>query len=391
MLNCVSVYTYEIDDSTAALEEIRAQLDKKIVLLEHTIGILMCHPEFITSGVARHICEKLPFDVVGITTAAQAVNKEAGDLILTIFVMTSDDVCFKTGVTGDLEENIDEPIKTAVEGITTGMSGSPGLALIFPPLIFKYSGDSYVNAMQKSIPNVPIFGAITTDDTLTFHLSETIYKGENSKTTMPFILCYGNINPRFVVGTFPENKIMPNKGEITKSNGAIVSEINNINAYKYFESNGFVDRGNLAKSLNLVPFEIYQKKRADYDGIPVIRGIASFTEDGAAIFRGDVDEGSTFTMLISEEDNVLLATRQKIGQLNDLSDVNGALLFSCIGRRMMTMRSNPLVELETVINTINDEIPFSMGYVSGEISPTLVKNGIPTNRYHNYSLVILVI
>jgi len=125
--------------------------------------------------------------------------------------------------------------------------------------------------------------------------------------------------------------------------------------------------------------------------MPVIRGIASFTEDGAAIFRGDVDEGSTFTLLISEADNVLLATRQKIEQLNDLSEVNGALLFSCIGRRMMTMRNNPLMELETVGNTIRDGIPFSMGYASGEISPTLVRNGIPTNRFHNYSLVILVV
>ncbi|MCL2705469.1 MAG: FIST C-terminal domain-containing protein [Spirochaetaceae bacterium] len=392
MLKCASVYTCEIDDAATAFEEISAQLDEKIVLLKNSVGILMCHPEFVASGVVKHICEKLPFDLAGITTAAQAVNEKADDLILTIFVMTADDVCFKTGVTGGLEENLDDPIKTAVDEVNTGMSKPPSLAIIFSPLIFKYSGDLFVSAVQKSIPNVPIFGAIATDDTLTFDLTETIYKGENSKTTMPFILCYGNINPRFVVGTFPEDKIMPNKGEITKSNGAIVSEINNINAYKYFQNIGILENGStLTEILNLVPFELYQEKRADYDGIPVIRGIASFTEDGAAIFRGDVDEGSTFTLLISDADNVLLATRQKIEQLNDLSDVNGALLFSCIGRRMMTIRSNPLMELETVRNTIQAGIPFSMGYASGEISPTRVKNGIPTNRFHNYSLVILVV
>jgi len=211
MLKCASLYTYEIDDLATAIKEISDQLDEKIVLLKNTVGILMCHPEFVASGVVKHICEKLPFDLLGITTAAQAINEQAGDLILTIFVMTSDDVCFKTGVTGGLEENINEPIKTAVDGVTIGMTKSPSLALVFPPLIFKYSGDSYVNVMQKSIPNVPIFGAIATDDTLTYHLSETIYKGENSRSTMPFILCYGNINPRFVVGTFPEDKIMPNK------------------------------------------------------------------------------------------------------------------------------------------------------------------------------------
>ena len=208
---------------------------------------------------------------------------------------------------------------------------------------------------------------------------------------MPFILCYGNINPRFIVGTFPEDKVMPYRGEITKSNGSLVSEINNINAYKYFESIGFVNNGVLQENFNFVPFAIDQKKRADYDGIPVIRGIALFTEDGSAIFRGDVDEGSTFSLLTCETEDVLTATEQKIKQMNELPDVNGALLFPCIARRMMTMGNNPLMELETVKNTIHPEIPFIMGYAGGEISPTLGRNGIPTNRFHNYSLIILVI
>ena len=391
MLKCTSVYTFEIDDPEKAFEEVRIQLDEKITLLEHTAGIIMCHPEFIAAGVTKHICGKLPFDVAGITTPAQAVDGEAGELILTIFVMTSDDIWFKTGVTEGLEESLAAPLKTAIDGAKQGTDESPALALVFPPLILKYSGDAYVEEMRKILPNVPVFGPIAIDDTLTYELSETIYKGETYRTAMPFILCYGNINPRFIVGTFPEDRAMPYKGEITKSNGSLVSEINNVNTYKYFESIGFVDTGNLADNLNLVPFVIDQKKRADYDGIPVIRGVAFFTEDGTAVFRGDVDEGSTFTLLTSEEDDVLSATRQKIRQVNDWPDVNGALLFSCVGRRMMTMRENPLLELEAVRETMRSGIPFSMGYAAGEISPTLVRNGIPTNRFHNYSLVILVV
>ena len=96
-------------------------------------------------------------------------------------------------------------------------------------------------------------------------------------------------------------------------------------------------------------------------------------------------------MVTCDADVVLSSTGQKIKQINDLPDVNGVLLFSCIGRRMMTMRDNPLMELETVKETIRPEIPFSIGYAGGEISPILVKNGIPNNRYHNYSLVILVV
>ena len=391
MFRCTSVFTYEIDDPEIAVEEIKSQLGKKIKLLQNTVGIIMCHTEFISSGVIKELRKSLPFDFAGVTTSSQAVNGQAGELMLTIFVMTSDEVWFRTGVTGSVEDGIAGPAKTAFEEATAGAPEIPKLALIFLPLILKYAGDAYINVWEQLIPNVPVFGTIAIDDTLTYEGSETVYNGENYKSAMPFVLCYGSINPRFLIGTLPQDKVMPYKGEITKSNGPFVEEINNVNAYKYFESIGFVNKGSLAENFLFVPFVIDQKKRLDYDGIPVVRGHASFTEDGTAIFRGDVDEGSTFTLLKIDSDDILKTTLQKINQVNELQDVNGVLLFPCMVRRMMTQRINPLIELETVRDTINPDIPFMMGYAGGEICPTSVKNNIPANRFHNYSLVILVV
>ena len=390
MLKCASVYTHEIDDPEKAFEEIRIQLDSKVTLLEHTVGIVMCHPEFISSGVFKYISEKFPFDLAGATTSSQAVNGEAGELILTIFVMTADDIWFKTGITGEFEGCIDAPVKTALENAMAGTSESPKLALIFPPKL-QLSGDTYINACQKIIPNVPIFGTLAVDDSIGYNESKTVHNGESFKAAMSFILCYGNINPRFIVGTLPLDKIMPYKGEITKSNGSYVYEINNINAYEYFEGIGLAKNGVLSESYLFLPFMIDSKKRADYDGIPILRVLASFTKDGAAFFRGDIDEGSTFTMLTCGADEVVSTTSQKARDINNLAGVNGVLLFSCIVRRMMTMRTNPLMELEAVRDIIDPGIPFMMGYAGGEISPTSVKNGVPANRFHNYSLVILVV
>jgi len=391
MLKCASVYTREIDDQEIAFDEIKSQLDEKITLLKHSVGIIMCDPEFISSGVLKYISESIPFDSAGITTSSQAVNCKAGELILTIFVMTSDDVQFRTGVTEDLDENLDESVKKAFDKVAAGLSESPKLALIFPPLILKYAGDAYINAWKQAIPDVPVFGAITTDDTLTFEESVTICRGGSYKAAMPFVLCYGNIKPRFLVGTLPEDEVIPYKGKVTKSNGPFVHEINNINAYKYFEDIGFASNGTFAEYYLFMPFVIDQKKREDYDGIPVIRGHASFTEGGTAIFRGDVDEGSIFTMLKSDANDVLSIARQKTGQINKMDDISGVLLFSCIARRLMTMHVSPLIELETIRDMINPDIPFMMGYAGGEICPTSVRNGVPTNRFHNYSLVILII
>lgn len=389
MLKCVSLYTCEASDPEIALKEIKDQLN--ITLLGNSIGIIMCNPEFISSGVMKHISENLPFDLVGVTTSSQAVNGVASESILTIFVMTSDDTQFTTGVTGCAEENIEEPVNAAFKEASAKISEPIKLALIFPPLILKYAGDAYVNAWKNVIPGVPIFGTIAIDDTVTFESSETIYNGESYKTMMPFVLCSGGINPRFRVATLPEHKVMPHKGEVTKSSGHFVREINNINAYKYFESIGFASNGTVADTFLFVPFVIDQKKREDYDGIPVIRGHAVFTEIGTAIFRGDMDEGSTFTMLDVDYEDVLKTTGEEAALINGMGNVNGAILFPCIVRRMMTMFPNHLAELEIVRDTIHSDIPFMMGYAGGEICPTSVRNGVPTNRFHNYSLVIMVV
>jgi hypothetical protein len=387
MLKCASVYTYEIDDPESALAEIKAQFSEKITLLEHSVGIIMCHPEFVTTGVLRHICENLPFDLAGTTTASQAVNDEAGELILTIFVMTSDDVRFKTGVTDSLNDSIDTPTKAAYEKTGEGEYGAPKLAIIFPPLLIQsHTGDAYVKAWKKIIPGTPFFGTFAIDDTVAFNESETIYNGVNNKDTMPFILCYGNINPRFFITTLPKNEAVSLHAEVTKSKDNIVYEINHINAKK------FLADSNIPKATLTVPFLIEGLKTEDNDGVPFIGEQAAFTEDGAAVFYGDIDEGSFISLASLKSDDILSASLRGIEQINDLADVTGVLLFSCVVRRIALLGSGkPLAELQIAKDMIRQDIPFMMGYAGGEICPTSVKNNAPVNRYHSYSLVILVL
>jgi len=388
MLKCASVYTHEIDVPEIALADIKAQLNQKITLLEHSVGIVMCHPEYIATGVLKHVCENLPFDLAGITTASQAVNDEVGELILTIFVMTSDDVCFKAGVTDSIDGEIDAITKAAYEKAAAHESGLPKLAILFPPFPDeRHSGDSYVKAWKKIIPSTPFFGTHAIDDTVSFKESETIYNGMNKKDAISFVLCYGNINPRFFIATLPENSTVSIRAKVTKSHGNFVYEVNNMNAQKFF-----IDADMHENMLIPIPFMIDLLKRDDYDGVPVIRGYSSFTEDGTAVFFGDIDEGSTFSLLECTSDNVLSTSLREIKRINTLSNVNGALLFPCAVRRMPLLGANkPLSELQIAKNTINPDIPFMMGYAGGEICPTSIKNGVPTNRFHNYSLIILVV
>jgi hypothetical protein len=389
MLKCVGVYTCELDDAEQALNEVKAQLAEKITLLENTVGVIMCHPEFVESGIMRRVCEGLPFDVAGVTTASQAVNGVAGDMILTVFVMTSDDITFRAGVTGSLALDVFAPTQKAYEQ-TQIPAEIPRLALVFPPMLIQHAGDDYVDAWERAIPNVPIFGTQCTDDTLDFAESKVIYNGESNPDTMSYILCYGNIKPRFSIGIFSERNAMPYEGVFTKADGINVYKINHTNAYEYFEELGLAKDGEPNNFFFFVPFLVNQIDRKDYDGVPVLRELGTFTPDGTAVFRGNIDEGSTFKLLQGTYDDVMEIAEKKFDEAAVQPNVNGILIFSCIVRRMLVIQKDSLNELKIAGEKMGD-VPFMMGYAGGEICPTSVKEGIATNRFHAYSLITLII
>jgi len=388
MIKCAGIYTCEVDDFELAVNELNSQINEKINLLDNTVGIVMCHIEFIESGMLEHVCKNLPFDIAGVTTASQAVNEIADDVVLTIFIMTSDDVHFHTGMTGPFVEDLYHPVKTEIDKI--GHQEKPQLALIFPPLPDKHAGDTYVDAWERVIPGVPLFGTFSTADTADFTGGKVIFNGETADDRVSYIFCYGNITPRFLIGTFSDLNAMPYHGEITKSNGIYVEEINNIKAYDYFEKLGLAKDGEASNIFNFVPFLIDQKNRGDYDGVPILRELVSLTEDGVAIFRGNIDELSTFKMLQGTFEDVILIAKEKLNEAVQFPDINGILTFSCIARRMMVMQKDTLRELNVSREIVGD-IPFMMGYAGGEICPTSVKNGAATNRYHDYSIITMVI
>jgi len=387
MLKCASVYTYEIDNPDVALREIKTQLAEKITFLDNTVGFIMCHPEFTASAILKHVCENLPFDVVGITSASQAVNDEAGDMVLTIFVMTSDDVWFRTGITDSINDNLSEAVKVSYEKATAGEKEPIKLALIFPPyMIDKYSGDAYVRVWNEIAPGVPLFGSLAADDTLDFDGCETIYNGINTKDAIPFILCYGKINPRFLIATLPENTNLSLRGKVTKSKNNFVYEVNDINARMFFTGAGIPD------NVTAFPLMINHSGNENDGKVPVIRELFAYNEDDTAIFGGDVAEGSAVLLLDFAAESIKSTSRNEIERINTLSGVNGAILFSCASRRMVVLGVNEDdAELQIAKDTINQEIPFMLGYSGGEICPVINNQGLMKNRFHNYSMVILVI
>jgi len=387
MLKCTSVFTYEIDRPEVALDEIKAQLENNIKLLDNTVGIIMCHTEFIETGVLKFISENLPFETAGITTASQAVNGEAGELVLTIFIMTSDDIRFKSGITASLESHLFEPAKSAYDKTSEDESGLPGLILVFTPFhVSLHSGDEYIRVWNEILPSVPLFGTVAVDDTAAFEDSRTIYNGVCSDNAMSFVLLYGDINPRFLIATLPEDAVLSLKGKATKTKGNFVFEVNDINTLKFFTDAGIPEK------MATVPLMISPPVSDTRDKVSVIRELFSYTKDGTGILGGDVEEGSTISVLSFKPENIKSTFQNRVEQINASDDVNGVLVFSCVSRRKALLAVfEDLAELHIAKDDIKQDIPFMMGYSGGEFCPVTSVAGTLNNRFHNYSAAILVI
>jgi len=128
------------------------------------------------------------------------------------------------------------------------------------------------------------------------------------------------------------------------------------------------------------------------DEVSVIRELFAYTEEGAGILGGDVEEGSTISVLSFKPENIKSTFKNKVEQFNALENVNGVLIFSCVSRRKALQAViDDLAELHIARDEIRQDIPFMMGYSGGEYCPVTLETGKPNNRFHNYSAAILVI
>lgn len=390
MIKAASVYTFEIDDPDMALAEIRQQLDAQLVLKSNTVGILQCDPDFIASGVVRHLCRSLGFPIVGSTSAGQATNAAVGDLILTMLVLTGDDVSFVPACTDGIASDLYGAVARSYEE-TASKREPPKLILAFPPIIEAYAGDWYIEAFERLCGKVPVFGSLAVDDAITvYDRTRSIYNGEDMAEEMAYLLVYGEVAPRFFIATVPGESALPEAGVITRAEANIVHEINSMRAIDYFERMSLAENGVLRPGIDFVPFLMTVENEDGSRQRAFVRALIRFDENGSAICRGAMYEKAGFTIGSNSGADVIAATLDTVQRANEQPGIQAALLFSCIVRRT-TLGADSQQELAQVRQNIRPDIPFMMSYSGGEIAPTAQDAQGAVNRFHNYSFIVCLL
>ncbi|GHV95321.1 hypothetical protein AGMMS50293_16410 [Spirochaetia bacterium] len=384
MFRTLTASTEYIDDLDAAVADIKAQLDCERNLLAHSAGIVACHYEFALSGALGAICKALPFDTVGTITSAHGTAKGKGVLLLTVMVLTSDDVSFKTA----LSQSLKTESAKAIEAVYTQNTGAekPGLMLAYAPFMVANSGDEYVNVLGRVSGGVPCFGTLAIDDTPDFHNCFMIHNGEYYQDRMSLLLMYGNIKPRFFLATISTDKVLDHPALITSSEGHLLKEVNGRPITDYFEEMGLTKASETAYAMTSLPFML------DYgDGTPpVAKVFIGLNENRHAICAGAMPEGSTLHLAVFDKEDVLLTTGSSIHEaVASARDASGMLIYSCVSRSM-TLGSDQFAEVDLVTKEVGGRLPFMLAYSGGEICPTRVNSGGAINRFHNDTFILCV-
>lgn len=383
MIKTFVASTVEVDDISIAVEEILSQIKPETNLLENSVGIISCHYEFVESGVVEAVCDALPFDIAGTISWIMSAGEETDTFLMTLMVLTSDDVEFDTVLTPSLNDAPGKVIEESYKDVTAERNTKPALVFSFAPFMPLNSGDEYVDIITKASGGVPVFGTLAIDDNPDFKNAFMIYNGQPYRDRMAMILCYGNINPKFYTANISNEKVLDKTGIITKSDGHVIMEVNGRPIDAFFEDLGLIKASETYSALSTMPFML------DYnDGTPKVSKIfIMLTPERYALCAGAVPEGCTLQIATPDKSDILLTTKKATEQiLKDAENASGLLIYSCVSRSM-TLGVEQLGEAQLVSNLATNKLPHMMLCSGGEICPTQIENGIATNRFHNNAFI----
>ncbi|MDR2194474.1 MAG: FIST C-terminal domain-containing protein [Treponema sp.] len=389
----LTAYTKELDDIDAACNEIVEQLDLDRNRRKNSVGLITCDSEFIESGVVEALCKRFDFDTVGITTRGTAVNGQVGFDLLSIAVLTSDDVRFSAVMSDPiLIDNIDAPIEAAYrKGIAAYKNEKPSLILVYPPLLQKIGNGRLLMPLKRiNGDDIPVFGTLSCDTTPDFSSCRSIYNGTAVFNTFGMVFLFGEVRPQFFRISISPRNVQKQYAVVTDAEGFVVKTINDIPFSRYLQRLGFTPEN--FGNLYLVPFVVSLNNSNLVSSISCSN--YSVTEEGYGIFGEEIPVGSTITLGELDTADVLKTTKEIVTCIanlyeKDTENASCALMYSCLSRGVI-VGSDYFAELNVVSDTIANGIPFQCCYSGGEICPVPDKAGNMINITHNLTFIACV-
>ena len=384
MIKMFTARTSEIDEIDEALNELKSQIDFTS-LKKNSGGLIFCHIDFVESGVVKAICEELPFNIIGMTSMASSDEHGFSLFDLTLTVLTSDEVSFEVGMTESINhDNYTEQIDKLYKKIRGKSQDDPSMIFTFMPYMRDVAGYEVVAAMDNSCNGIPMWGSITNNIDFNYETVQTICNGENLPAGVGMMFLNGPVEPKFIVSSIPERNISNNRAVITKSEGAVLSEVNDMPILKYLADIGLIIT---KENITTTPLMVHYDDAKE----PVALGFYTLFEDGSVLTGGEMPVGTSFAVGSIDREGIFESAEEGLRQIHGYKDRQATLLLPCVTRYIM-LAPDQESELRLIKDKLtNDGLPFMMGYSGGEICPMLGQDGKLHNHFHNYTFCACVL
>jgi hypothetical protein len=380
--------SFELDDPEVCAEQLIAGLGKLGEETgDHALGILYCDADLDGATLTAILKQKLGFDVVGMTTLAALGPGGYNELSAVLTVLASEDVSFAVAATGTLgKESAAAEIAQSYENIK-GVIGVPELIFLFAPCGMPFAGDTYPDTLAEVAPGVPIIGGVASDD-YDYERARVFLSGAEYRDAAVFAAASGAISPKFFLHHMT-SRFAERKKEVTRSDGNKVYEVEGETFVEYLEGFGLrTDVDDVLLAFNSYPMML---TREGSDEVPLMRHIFELDrETGAGSFLGNVPEGTIANICLVNKDDVVSSCRISMEALAGEVRADGverSLVFciTCCGRSMI-LGTESADEGNVMKALLPEGFSLAGAYCLGEFSPTLVKGGVASNRFHNCSI-----
>ena len=382
MIKIKTAYTQELDGHRKAINDILSQIDIKNGLLKNSVALIFCHAKFIETGIMEAVACSLPFDALGCTSHYFAVRQAFGEFMLTVTVLTSDDVEFSVGVSGPLAE---ENVQAAVESLyreTASLPGAePSLVFAFPPTIMDLTGDVMLSALDRACAGIPIFGTEALDVAVHVRNPMTIFRGAAYRDRMAVLLFRGAVKPRFQCFAFPAKSVISQDAVITGAEGNRILSINNGPADSFMKEMGLF-QDNQHAITPAIPLVIEGGGNPE----PKVLIVHAIGSNGELICGSQVRAGCTVNIGSITSDYVFESLNALIQEIKKNGEGDGLFVCSCFSRSIV-LGGNPLAEMEMFQKELESmSCPYLFLSSGGEPCPHYTEEGGLVNHMHQYAL-----
>ena len=329
--------------------------------------------------------------VIGCSDAGEITSEGSNKGGVAVMALSADNIDFIPGFGGNIADGARMAGKRLAEDINKKAEGKISAYLVLSDVL-KGNGADIVRGIQDVAgKNAFIIGGAAGDD---FQFKETfVYlDGKAYSSSLIGVGLSGDFSMGVGVrhGWTPIG--IPKK--VTKSNGAVLEELDGKPAISIYEENF----GKRAQELREEPLAVMAityplgMKIEENDEL-LIRDPITVDEFGAITCAAEIPEGTMIQMMIGSKDEAISAA--KVAAKTALDKLDGktpklAIMFNCIARSKLFGRHAD-EEIKVIRSIIGENVPLIGFYTYGELAPFNTDEAKRFSCFHNETAVIMVI